>query len=90
MMTVPVSDCPGIRFHALPSNTQLDVLLDEDPVQQQSIKRRNAYLGPLNHIQLETLKRYRDPELSDEAWDLWLIPLLRTINAISAGLRNTG
>ncbi|MEJ2423603.1 MAG: phosphoenolpyruvate carboxylase, partial [Candidatus Thiodiazotropha sp.] len=70
--------------------TQLDALLDEDPVLQQSIKRRNAYLGPLNHIQLETLKRYRDPELSDEARDLWLTPLLRTINAISAGLRNTG
>ncbi len=70
--------------------TQLEALLDEDPVLQQSIKRRNAYLGPLNHIQLETLKRYRDPELSDEARDLWLTPLLRTINAISAGLRNTG
>ncbi|MET0091103.1 MAG: phosphoenolpyruvate carboxylase [Candidatus Thiodiazotropha sp.] len=69
---------------------QVDELLDEDPVLQKSIKRRNAYLGPLNHIQLETLKRYRNPKLSDEERELWLTPLLRSINAISAGLRNTG
>ncbi|MEJ2455725.1 MAG: phosphoenolpyruvate carboxylase [Candidatus Thiodiazotropha sp.] len=69
---------------------QIDNLLDETPVLKQSLSRRDAYLDPLNHIQLGLLRRYRDPELSDETRELWLTPLLRSINAISAGLRNTG
>ncbi len=69
---------------------QIDDLLDETPVLKQSLSRRDAYLDPLNHIQLGLLRRYRDPELSGEMRELWLTPLLRSINAISAGLRNTG
>jgi phosphoenolpyruvate carboxylase len=69
---------------------QLDDLMDEAPVLKQSFSRRDAYLDPLNHIQLGLLRRYRDANLSDEARELWLTPLLRSINAISAGLRNTG
>ncbi|MEJ2608600.1 MAG: phosphoenolpyruvate carboxylase [Candidatus Thiodiazotropha sp.] len=69
---------------------QIDELLDETPVLQQSIRRRNSYLNPLNHIQLSLIKRYRHNGLSEEEQELWLTPLLRSINAISAGLRNTG
>jgi phosphoenolpyruvate carboxylase len=65
-------------------------LLDESPLLQQSIRRRDAYLDPLNYIQLELIKRYRYSGLSEEQQALWLTPLLRSINAISAGLRNTG
>ncbi|MCG7983279.1 MAG: phosphoenolpyruvate carboxylase [Candidatus Thiodiazotropha lotti] len=69
---------------------QLNELLDDTPVLQQSIRRRDAYLDPLNHIQLELIKHYRYSGLSEEQQELWLTPLLRSINAISAGLRNTG
>ena len=65
-------------------------LLEENPVLEVSLTRRNPYLDPLNHIQLTLLKRYRDENLSDEQREDWLNPLLRSINAIAAGMRNTG
>lgn len=65
-------------------------LLEENPVLEISLTRRNPYLDPLNHIQLTLLKRYRDESLSDEERENWLNPLLRSINAIAAGMRNTG
>jgi phosphoenolpyruvate carboxylase len=49
---------------------------------------RNPYLEPLHHIQVMLLKRARNLP-SNEA-EQWLSPLLRTINAIAAGMRNTG
>ena len=65
-------------------------LLEENPVLEVSLTRRNPYLDPLNYIQLTLLKRYRDENLSDEQRKSWLNPLLRSINAIAAGMRNTG
>lgn len=65
-------------------------LLEENPVLELSLTRRNPYLDPLNHIQLTLLRRYRDETLSDEQRENWLNPLLRSINAIAAGMRNTG
>ncbi|MGC8731633.1 MAG: phosphoenolpyruvate carboxylase [Halothiobacillaceae bacterium] len=65
-------------------------LLEIDPVLGTSMQRRNPYLDPLNHIQVTLLKRYRDESLSDEEREMWLRPLLRSINAIAAGMRNTG
>ena len=60
-------------------------LLDDDTVLKRSLDRRRPYLDPLNHIQIVALKRYR------EAGDrVWLDPVLRSINAIAAGMRNTG
>jgi phosphoenolpyruvate carboxylase len=70
--------------------TEQNDLMDESPVLKHSLSRRDAYLDPLNHIQLGLLRRYRHPQLSEESRQLWLTPLLRSINAISAGLRNTG
>ncbi|MFO7593027.1 MAG: phosphoenolpyruvate carboxylase [Pseudomonadota bacterium] len=69
---------------------QLDGLLEETPSLALSLTRRNPYLDPLNHIQITLLKRYRDESLSDEDRDQWLEPLLRSINAVAAGMRNTG
>nr|MDQ2696554.1 phosphoenolpyruvate carboxylase [Pseudomonadota bacterium] len=60
-------------------------LLAETPDLALSIARRNPYLDPMNYIQITLLKRYR--ETGD---DRWLDPLLRSINALAAGLRNTG
>ena len=65
-------------------------LLEENPVLELSLTRRNPYLDPLNYIQLTLLKRYRDETLSEEQRENWLNPLLRSINAIAAGMRNTG
>ncbi len=69
---------------------QLNGLLEETPTLALSLSRRNPYLDPLNHIQITLLNRYRDENLSDEGRERWLEPLLRTINAIAAGMRNTG
>lgn len=69
---------------------QLDGLLEETPTLALSLHRRNPYLDPLNHIQITLLKRYRDESLGDEEREQWLEPLLRSINAVAAGMRNTG
>jgi phosphoenolpyruvate carboxylase len=75
--------------------TVLDVvesreLLDRQPVVQQSIRLRNPYVDPLNAIQVELLRRYRDPAPGDEDSERVERPLLRTIAGIAAALRNTG
>ncbi len=69
---------------------QLSSLLEETPVLALSLTRRNPYLDPLNHVQITLLKRYRNEGLDDEIRQLWLEPLLRSINAIATGMRNTG
>ena len=69
---------------------QLGRLLEETPVLSLSLSRRNPYLDPLNHIQITLLKRYRNEQLNNDDREQWLEPLLRTINAIAAGMRNTG
>jgi phosphoenolpyruvate carboxylase len=65
-------------------------LVQENPALAMSLRRRNPYLDPLNYIQLVLLKRYRSDRLTNEEQLIWLNPLLRTINAIAAGMRNTG
>lgn len=66
---------------------QSDQLLAENPSLAVSLSRRNAYLGPLNFIQITLLRRMRS---ESEMESRCLQPLLRTINAIAAGMRNTG
>jgi phosphoenolpyruvate carboxylase len=63
-------------------------LLQENPLLLISLKRRSPYIDPLNAIQLHLLRNYR--QLNPEQAQSWLKPLLRSINAIAAGLRNTG
>ena len=65
-------------------------LLDDIPPLALSLMRRDPYLDPLNHIQIKLLKRYRDETLDSETREKWLNPLLRSINAVAAGMRNTG
>jgi phosphoenolpyruvate carboxylase len=73
-------------------------LMEETPDLQLSLARRNTYLDPLNHVQIALLQRYRgqtakQADASDADGDdheQWLDPLLRSINAIAAGMRNTG
>jgi len=70
--------------------SEMNDLVEIDPVLGTSMQRRNPYLDPLNHIQITLLKRYRDESLTDAEREMWLIPLLRSINAVAAGMRNTG
>ena len=65
-------------------------LMQETPQLALSLARRNPYLDPLNHIQVVLLQRCRNESLPQAERDSWLNPLLRSINAIAAGLRNTG
>ncbi|KAA6185823.1 phosphoenolpyruvate carboxylase [Thiohalocapsa marina] len=64
-------------------------LMAETPDLQVSLARRNTYLDPLNHVQIALLERYRQEGAAEER-EQWLDPLLRSINAIAAGMRNTG
>lgn len=65
-------------------------LMEESPALAFSLARRDPYLDPLNHIQTTLLARCRNERISEEERDGWLSPLLRTINAIAQGMRNTG
>lgn len=65
-------------------------LLEENPALELSLRRRNPYLDPLNYIQVTLLRRYRNETLPEAERNKWLDPLLRSINAIAAGMRNTG
>jgi phosphoenolpyruvate carboxylase len=65
-------------------------LLKENETLHLSLTRRKPYLDPLNNIQLALLRRYRDESIDETDRQAWLNPLLRTINAIAAGMRNTG
>ncbi len=65
-------------------------LLEENPMLNRSLARREPYISPLNHIQVILIKRHREDLEHERAEQRWLMPLLRSINAISAGMRNTG
>jgi phosphoenolpyruvate carboxylase len=68
----------------------IHLLLEESPSLGLSLFRRNPYLDPLNNIQVTLLARYRDASLDEDRRECWLQPLLRSINAIASGMRNTG
>ncbi len=69
---------------------EADHLLKDNPPLALSLSRRNPYLDPLNAIQVTLLKRHRDFSTPEPQRQSWLAPLLRSINAIAAGMRNTG
>jgi phosphoenolpyruvate carboxylase len=68
----------------------LHQLLEETPELQLSLARRNVYLDPLNYLQIMLLERYRQDDHIHDEQQQWLDPLLRSINALAAGMRNTG
>mmetsp|Transcript_13609 Transcript_13609/g.49473 ORF Transcript_13609/g.49473 Transcript_13609/m.49473 type:complete len:1216 (+) Transcript_13609:260-3907(+) len=70
--------------------TQQRELLGDQKSLLLTLRERNPFLDPLNHLQVVLLDRRRDPSVDDEAKELWLDPLLRSIKAISANMRNTG
>ena len=69
---------------------EIDDLMADTPLLQYSLKRREPYLDPLNHIQIKVLGRHRAHIATNTEQSPWLAQLLLTINAIAAGMRNTG
>jgi phosphoenolpyruvate carboxylase len=61
-------------------------LLEQNPLLERSIQNRFPYLDPLNHIQVEMLKLYRQKSKDPKV----LRGIQLTINGIAAGLRNSG
>ena len=64
-------------------------LLDDNPLLLRSIRNRFPYLDPLNHLQIELLKRHRAGRGLDGD-ERVKRGLHLTINGIAAGLRNSG
>ena len=66
--------------------TRQTALLDDNPTLARSIRNRFPYLDPLNHLQIELLRRYRagDTEVRTQR------AIHLTINGLAAGLRNSG
>jgi phosphoenolpyruvate carboxylase len=61
-------------------------LLDDNPTLARSIRNRFPYLDPLNHVQIELLRRYRAGQTDVRTKR----GIHLTINGLAAGLRNSG
>jgi len=66
--------------------TQESELLADNPALARSIRNRFPYLDPLNHLQVELLRRHR----ADGGDERLLRAIHLTINGVAAGLRNSG
>ena len=64
--------------------------LANNPLLARSIKNRFAYLDPLNHLQVELIKRHRTAMRDGKIDDRVRRGIHLSINGIAAGLRNTG
>jgi len=71
---------------ALLSVLEQEALLARNPLLARSIRNRFPYIDPLNHLQVELLKRHRAGDTDERTAH----GIKLTINGISAGLRNTG
>ncbi|MGH8664949.1 MAG: phosphoenolpyruvate carboxylase, partial [Burkholderiales bacterium] len=61
-------------------------LLGSNPALARSFRNRQPYLDPLNHLQVDLLRRYRAGDTGDQTKRA----ILLSINGIAAGLRNSG
>ena len=61
-------------------------LLEGNPLLARSIRNRFPYLDPLNHVQIELLKRHRAGDTDERVVE----GIHLTIKGIAAGLRNSG
>ncbi|MDR2837553.1 MAG: phosphoenolpyruvate carboxylase [Azonexus sp.] len=63
-----------------------DDFLADDPMLKRSLQLRLPYMDPLNHLQVELLKRHRTGETNERVGR----GIHLTINGIASGLRNSG
>jgi len=66
--------------------TQQETLLERNPLLARSIRNRFPYLDPLNHVQVELLRRHRAGDADERV----VQGIHLSINGIAAGLRNSG
>src|SRR5262249_54486530 len=71
---------------ALLAITGQSTLLEKNPLLARSIRNRFPYIDPLNHIQIELLRRHRTSATDERV----VQGIHLTINGIAAGLRNSG
>ena len=71
---------------ALKAITNREILLADNPALKRSIQHRFPYMDPINHLQVELLRRYRAGDTDDRIQR----GILLSINGIAAGLRNSG
>jgi phosphoenolpyruvate carboxylase len=71
--------------HLLAITSQSE-LLEANPTLARSFRNRSPYIDPLNHLQVEALRRFRAGEQDEKTKR----SILLTINGIAAGLRNSG
>jgi len=71
---------------ALLEITQETALLDSNPLLKRSIRNRFPYIDPLNHLQVELLRRFRAGTQDEKVQR----GIHLSINGIAAGLRNSG
>ncbi len=64
--------------------------LQSNPALARSIAHRFPYLDPLNHLQVELMRRYRASRPGQEGVERLQRGIHLSINGIAAGLRNTG
>ena len=61
-------------------------LLEDNAMLARSFRNRRPYIDPLNHLQVEALRRFRAGETDEKTKRA----ILLSINGIAAGLRNSG
>lgn len=64
--------------------------LASNPMLARAIEHRLPYLDPLNHLQVELMRRYRTRRANDPGNDRLQRGIHISINGVAAGLRNTG
>jgi phosphoenolpyruvate carboxylase len=64
--------------------------LQSNPALARSLEQRIPYLDPLNHLQVELLRRYRQRSEGDPQIERVQRGIHLSINGLAAGLRNTG
>jgi phosphoenolpyruvate carboxylase len=76
----------GRAIDAVLDVTGHQILLEANPVLRRSIDVRNPYVDPINLVQVELLRRLREPHADPALFDAFVV----TVNGIAAGMRNTG
>jgi phosphoenolpyruvate carboxylase len=66
--------------------TRQPSLVADNPPLERSIRNRVPYLDPLNHLQVELLRRFRSGQTDERTRRA----IHLTINGLAAGLRNSG
>jgi phosphoenolpyruvate carboxylase len=66
--------------------TRQQTVLETNPLLARSIRNRFPYIDPLNHVQIELLRRHRAGDTAPEV----VQGIHLSINGIAAGLRNSG